>query len=186
MVDCPHGQSVKSPSFPLLPVAKKTIHHMDFDTLAYVNGQVVALSGEPHGFAPADKKKLAALVKDVEHRADNQDFEEALAEKAALLVFKLASGQYFKAGNKRTALVAGFVFLKKNGYAIDIERPELVSAVDKAGIGAANLDDLYAAIRAALSKSKPDRKGWEGITKGAVQADKAFLAHLAIDTEDSQ
>jgi prophage maintenance system killer protein len=167
-------------------VGKKTIHHMDFETLVEVNGQVVALSGEPQGYTPADRKKLTALVTDVEHRADNQYFEEAVAEKAALLVFKLASGQYFRAGNKRTALVAGLAFLAKNGYSVDIEKHGLVSVVDKAGIGAANLDDLYTFIRRMLTKSKPNRKGWEGVIRGAVEANKDFLIRLSSDAEDSQ
>jgi death-on-curing family protein len=164
---------------PRAPVAKKTIHHMDFETLVQVNREVVALTGEPHGYAEADGKKLSSLVKEVELRAGNQDFEEAVAEKAALLVYKVASGQYFRAGNKRTALVAGLAFLAKNGYTVDIEKPEFVTAVDKAGIAAADLDDLYTVIQELVTKSGTERKGWEGAVKGVVQRNKEFLTKLA-------
>ncbi|MDE1853517.1 MAG: Fic family protein [Thaumarchaeota archaeon] len=160
-------------------MGKKIVHHMDFDALANVNKAVVGLTGEPHGYAEADKRKLASLIEEVEHRADNQDFEEAVPEKASLLIFKVASGQYFRAGNKRTALVAGLAFLLKNGYAIDITNSELVSTVDRVGIAAASLDDLYAVMGELKSKSKTDRKGWDGLTKRVVEANKNFLTRLA-------
>lgn len=152
---------------------------MDFETLVSVNREVVALTKEPFGYTTADRQKLASLVKEVEARADNQDFEEAVAEKAALLVFKIASGQYFRAGNKRTALVAGLAFLVKNGFTLDVQNAELVSTVDKAGMAAANLDDLYAVMEGLVSKTKTERKGWEGAVKVVVEANRDFLTGLA-------
>jgi len=161
------------------PVGKKTIHHMDFDTLLLVNKEVASLTGEPYEYSKADGRKLAGLIKEVEQRADNQDFDEAVAEKAALLVFKVASGQYFRSGNKRTALVAGLVFLVKNGYTLDLENAELVTTVDKAGIAAADLDDLYGVMRELVAKAMAERKGWEGVVKGVVEKNKEFLTRLA-------
>ena len=160
-------------------MGKKIVHHMDFDALANVNKAVVSLTGEPHGYADADKRKLSSLIEEVEHRADNQDFEEAVPEKASLLIFKVATGQYFRAGNKRTALVAGLAFLLKNGYTIDITNSELVSTVDRVGIAAASLDDLYAVMGELKSKSKTNRRGWDGVTKSVVESNKDFLTRLA-------
>ena len=127
-------------------MAKKTIHHVDFETLVGVNMAVVALTKEKHEYSSADGRKLRNLIKEVEQRADNQEFDEAVAEKAALLVYDIARGQYFHAGNKRTALVAGLAFLAKNGHSIDIEDEEFVSTVDKAGIAAADLDSLRSSL----------------------------------------
>jgi len=160
-------------------VAKKTIHHVDFEALVEVNMAVVALTKEKHEYSSADGRKLRSLVKEVEQRADNQEFDEAVAEKAALLVYDIARGQYFHAGNKRTALVAGLAFLTKNGHSIDIEDEEFVSTVDKAGIAAADLDDLYAVIRGLVSKGKVERRGWDAVVKGAVQKHEEFLTKLA-------
>jgi death-on-curing family protein len=160
-------------------VAKKTIHHVDFETLLEVNIAVVALTKEKHEYSSADGRKLRSLVKEVEQRADNQEFEEAVAEKAALLVYDIARGQYFHAGNKRTALVAGLAFLAKNGHALDIQDEEFVSIVDKAGIAAADLDDLYAVIKGVISKGKSERRGWDAVVKGAVQKHEEFLTKLA-------
>ncbi len=161
------------------PMAKKSIHHMDFETLLAVNREVVALTKETHRYRAADGRKLEGLVKEVELRADNQEFDEAVSEKAALLVYRLASGQYFHAGNKRTALVAGLAFLMKNGHTLNLEDEELVSTVDKAGIAAADLDDLYALIRAHALKSKAERRGWDAVVKGAVEQNRAFLTRLS-------
>jgi prophage maintenance system killer protein len=160
-------------------VGKKTVHHLDYDALIGVNKAVVALTKERHAFADADGEKLQALIKEVEARADNRTPEEAIPDKASLLVFKIASGQYFHAGNKRTALVAGAAFLKKNGYSLDLRDPGLVSAVDKVGMGAASLDELFAVMGGAESKSKADRKGWEGLVESLVDANREFLSLLA-------
>jgi prophage maintenance system killer protein len=148
---------------------------MDFETVVDVNREVVALTGEPCEYSTADGRKLVALVKEVELRADNQEFLDAVTDKAALLVFKAASGQYFRAGNKRTALVLGLAFLKKNGYTMNIQDAEFMSAVDKAGMGAAGLDELYAIVRRLITKSPAQRKGWDKAVKEIVASNKGFL-----------
>jgi prophage maintenance system killer protein len=160
-------------------VAKKTIHHMDLETLAGVNREVVALTRERHEFSAADRLKLVDLVKGIEQRADNQDYEEAVAEKATLLIYDVARGQYFRAGNKRTALVAGLAFLVKNGHTLDVENAELVSAVDRAGIAAADLDDVYAVVKRLIAKAKAERRGWDRVVKEAVDGHRQFLTELA-------
>ena len=161
------------------PVAKKTIHHLDFETLVEVNVAVVALTKEKHEYTAADGRKLKSLVKEVEQRADNQDFEEAVADKAALLVYDIARGQYFHAGNKRTALLAGLAFLAKNGYSADIESEDFVATVDKVGIAAADLDALFAVMKRLITKGKAERRGWEAVVKSAVEEHNEFLTKLA-------
>jgi prophage maintenance system killer protein len=160
------------------PVGKKAVHHMDFEALVEVNRVVVALTGEPHSYSEPDRKKLEGLLEEVETRADNEEFSEAVPAKAALLVFKLASGQHFKAGNKRTAMVAGLAFFTKNGYKIDITDPDFVSIVDKAGIGAAGLSDIYSVMEKLRSKTKAGRKGWEGLIKSIVESNRSYLTKL--------
>ncbi len=160
-------------------MAKRSVHHPEFDDLVEVNKEVVALTREPSEYAPADKEKLEALVAEVASRADNQDFEDAVPEKASLLVYKLASGQYFRAGNKRTALVAGHVFLRKNGFKIELKNRTLVATVDRVGVGAADLEALYEVIKAQMAKSPTDRKGWAGAIKESVDANRRLLVDLA-------
>jgi death on curing protein len=159
-------------------VAKRSVHHMDFSTLIAVNREVVELTREPHEYSKADGEQLESLVKEVVCRADNEDFEQAVPEKASLLVFRLASGQHFRAGNKRTALVAGLVFLRKNGYKIRVDDPELVSVVDKAGMAAAGLDDVYDVVRRLSAKSTAERKAWESAVRQAVESNSKFLTNI--------
>jgi len=156
-------------------VAKKTVHHMDFDALLEVNREVVLLTREPHEYSSADGMKLKDLLKEDEERSDNEKLDEAVADKAAYLIYKLASGQHFRGGNKRTALVAGMVFLRKNGYTIDMSNRDLVSVVDRAGMAAADLDDLYDVIRRLAAKSGTERRSWEGTIKQAVEDNRKFL-----------
>jgi len=172
------SQLVKSELMARAPVGKKTIHHPDFEALVAVNRGVVALTNEPHGYSQADGEKIEELLTEVEHRADNQEFEEAVVDKAALLVFKLASGQHFKTGNKRTALVAGAVFLAKNGYSVDLGNPDLVSTVDRAGMAAAGLDEVYAVLRRLVAKSKLQRKAWDKAVAEAVSSNKEALTKM--------
>lgn len=160
-------------------MAKRTVHHLDLPTLMQVNKEVVALSGEPYEYSLADGEKMAELIAEVEGRANNQDFEEAVLEKGALLVFKIASGQHFRAGNKRTALVAGLCFLRKNGYTVDIKDREFVSVVDKAGMGAADLDTLYMVLTEQSKKSPAERKGWSNAVTQTVESNRRFLRDLA-------
>ena len=159
---------------------------MDLPTLAIVNKEVVLLTREPHEYSKADGEQLESLLKEVEARADNQDFEEAIPEKASLLVFKLASGQHFRAGNKRTALVAGLVFLRKNGYKVDISNPELVSVVDKAGMAGASLDDVYEVMGRLAVKSAAERRAWESSAKQLVKSNSEFLTDIGTQKDDSQ
>ena len=160
-------------------MAPRTVHHLDFETLVDINREVVALTGEAHEYSPADGRKLAELVEEVKKRADNQGPDEAIPEKAALLVFKLASGQYFHAGNKRSALVVGLVFLRKNGYDMDINSAELASTVDRAGIAAATLDDLYEVVGRLAVKSKAERRSWEKVVADVVKSHGELLTKLA-------
>ena len=160
-------------------MGRKSIHHLGFKDLVNVNRAVVALSREDHAYTEADGKKLASIVEEVEARADGMPPEEALPDKAALLVFKLASGQYSHAGNKRTALVSGVAFLRKNGLALSIRDQALVDTVDRAGMAAATLDDLFAVMGGLLKKAPSDRKGWAGVVDGVVDANRDFLTGLA-------
>lgn len=160
-------------------VAKKAIHYLDFDTLLMVNKAVVQLTKEPHEFTPADGEKLKELLVEVEERANGEKLEDALSEKAALLVFKIAYGQHFRGGNKRTALLAGYIFLRKNGHKIDITDSSFVSAVDKVGIAAATLDDLYGVMQGLVKKSTADRRSWAKTIEDAVESNRTFLTNTA-------
>lgn len=159
-------------------MAKKSIHHIEFPILVEVNREVTALTGEPCEYSTADEQKLRNLITEVEQRADNEEYDEAVAEKAALLVFKIASGQYFRAGNKRTALVSGLVFLAKNGHKLDISNQQFVDAVEKAGIGAATLDDVYEHLRSNLKKTTSERKGWEKAVSQTIEERKDYLTKI--------
>lgn len=159
-------------------MAKKSIHHMDFESLVEVNKEVASLTMEAHGYSEADGEKLEELIAEVESRADNEDFDEAVVDKASFLVFKIASGQHFHAGNKRTALVAGLLFLRKNGFNIDMTDESFVSSVDKVGVAAATLDDLYSVMKDLVSKSPAERKGWDKAAKSIVESNRSFLKGL--------
>ncbi len=120
-----------------------------------INREVVSLTGELHEYSEEDEKRLKSLVREIEEVSSDERFDEAVIHKASLLIYRIATGQHFHEGNKRTALVAGLAFLKMNGRSIDVRREELVSVVDKAGIGAASLNDVEEVIR-KLIRNEPE------------------------------
>lgn len=120
----------------------RTIRYLDFDTLVLINKEVVSLTREKHEYDEDDEKRMKALLRSVKELDAGKSRKDVIIEKAALLVFKIASGQNFHEGNKRTALVAGLAFLRMNGSTLDIKDAELVSVVDRAGVATATLKDV--------------------------------------------
>jgi death-on-curing family protein len=131
----------------VVELAKPVIHHVDFDTLVLINREVVSLTSERHEYTDEDAKRIRALLKEVREAGSRNDFEAAVLEKASVLIFRIASGQHFHEGNKRTALVAGLAFLEMNGHTLDIKDPGLVSVVDRAGISTATLNDVSTTLK---------------------------------------
>ena len=81
----------------------RRIRHVDFGTLVAINREVVSLTGEKHEFTDEDERRMKSLLKEVEDAAAADDYDAQILEKASLLVFRIAAGQHFHEGNKRTA-----------------------------------------------------------------------------------
>ncbi|MBI3859490.1 MAG: type II toxin-antitoxin system death-on-curing family toxin [Thaumarchaeota archaeon] len=128
-------------------MATKAIRHLDFATLLLINKEVVALTNEKHEHDEEDDRRLRALTDAVVRNYNQEDREIALVRKAALLAFRIATGQHFHEGNKRTALVAASAFLKFNGCSIDIKADGLVSVIDRVGVARATLNELEAVMK---------------------------------------
>lgn len=62
--------------------------------------------------------------------------------KAAVLMYALARGHYFNDGNKRTASMATYVFLLKNGYELVVTEEELYETIIKVAVGDIKEDTL--------------------------------------------
>lgn len=60
---------------------------------------------------------------------DGKDLYESLFDKAAALIYSLIQNHPFLDGNKRTGIVAGFVFLEMNGLIVNTEKEEIVDIV---------------------------------------------------------
>ena len=59
---------------------------------------------------------------------DGKDLYESLFDKAAALIYSLIQNHPFVDGNKRTGIVAGFVFLEMNGSVVEVAKEEIVDA----------------------------------------------------------
>ena len=128
-------------------MVRRPLRHLDFDSLILINKEVVSLTNERHEYTDEDGRKIRSMLNDIEKLKVNEDLQEAILDKAAFLIFRIASGQYFHEGNKRTAIVAGVSFLRMNGFAANVEDANLVAVVDRAGISTATLNDVKAVLR---------------------------------------
>ncbi len=129
---------------------QRKIRHLEFETLAKINEEVVVLTGERHSYTKDDEQNIRGLLAEVKNAANEGERSECVIQKVSLLVFRIASGQHFHEGNKRSALVAGQTFLKANGYMMNIQNKDLVRVVDEAGVGKADLSKLNTVIRALI------------------------------------
>lgn len=59
---------------------------------------------------------------------DGKDLYESLFNKAAALIYSLIQNHPFVDGNKRTGIVAGFVFLGMNRLTVEIVEEEIIDA----------------------------------------------------------
>jgi prophage maintenance system killer protein len=84
--------------------------------LITINREVVSLTSEKHELDESDERRLKALVREVRRPAGEETFEAVIVEEASIVMFRIATGQHFHEGNKRTSLVAGLAFLNMNGY----------------------------------------------------------------------
>jgi len=130
----------------------RVIRYLDFDNLVLTNREVVSLTGEKHEYDEEDEKRMKILLRSVKDLDAGETGKKVIIGKAALLIFKVASGQNFHEGNKRTALVAGLAFLKMNGYTLDIKDARLVSVVDKASMATVTLKEVEAVIQKLVKR----------------------------------
>ena len=132
------------------------ISYLDFEMLVKINKDVVSLTKELHEYTERDSEKLRSILRDVRSKGKNAELREAITQKVSALIYGIASGQPFHEGNKRTALVASLAFLEMNGFTMDIRNPELVSLLDRAGIGLTSLNDAYSVCLLYTSPSPRD------------------------------
>jgi prophage maintenance system killer protein len=162
------------------------VHDLDFDTLVFINKQVVSITGDRHGYAEEDAARMKALLKDVEDTAGAGDASGDVLEKASLLMFRIASGQNFHEGNKRTALVAGAAFLRLNGYTLEVKDPDLVSVVDRAGMSTAGLDDVRTVLRDRVKRGKRRTQVARRTVEEIVKRNREFLSYIGSENRGDQ
>jgi Fic/DOC family len=68
---------------------------------------------------------LASCIGGIFYQSAQGFMHLPLEKMAGLLLFRIAQGQFFLDGNKRTALLACVYFLANNSYALRIERSRL-------------------------------------------------------------
>ena len=65
-----------------------------------------------------------------------------------------------------------------NGYSIDIRDKELVAVIDRAGIAAANFNEVRGVIKRLAGMSKSERAAWEKKIKRIIESNREFLIYI--------
>ncbi len=82
----------------------------------------------------------------------SKDYEEALATKAAYILFNIITTHPFIDGNKRTAFGAADVFLRLNGYSLRVAAEDGLGFVVKIAAGKVKEIEVRKWIRQHLKK----------------------------------
>ena len=81
------------------------------------------------------KGSLLQILETVQDLFNKEDYEEALAAKAAHILFNISVAHPFIDGNKRTVFGTADIFLRLNGYSIKIDADDGMKFVVKIAAG---------------------------------------------------
>ena len=81
------------------------------------------------------KGSLLYILETAQDLSNKEDYEEALAAKAAHILFSIIVAHPFIDGNKRTAFGTADIFLRLNGYSIKIDADDGMKFVVKIAAG---------------------------------------------------
>jgi death on curing protein len=106
------------------------------DIIKATNSQQIAQHGGADGVRD-DGLLESALARARQKHAYG---DPSIPEMAAAYAFGIARNHPFVDGNKRTALMAAYVFLRLNGFVLDA--PEVDAAVTFRGLAAGEIDEM--------------------------------------------
>lgn len=89
-----------------------------------------------------DKNALSMAVNQPKQHIFGKDLYPDEFSKAAVLLINLIKKHPFNNGNKRTAFLAAYVFLKINGFSLTMENQEVVEFVVNIATYQGEFDDL--------------------------------------------
>ncbi|MDN6206552.1 MAG: type II toxin-antitoxin system death-on-curing family toxin, partial [Staphylococcus simulans] len=89
-----------------------------------------------------DKNALSMAVNQPRQHIFGKDLYPDEFSKAAVLLINLIKKHPFNNGNKRTAFLAAYVFLKINGFSLTMENQEVVEFVVNIATYQGEFDDL--------------------------------------------
>ncbi|HEY6873117.1 MAG TPA: type II toxin-antitoxin system death-on-curing family toxin [Geobacteraceae bacterium] len=113
--------------------------------ILFIHYRLIEATGGSHGI-----RDLGALQADVarpQATFDRNDLYPGLFAKAAALMESLIKNHPFVDGNKRTAITAAAVFLRRNGFLVDATQTEIYRFTMKMAEGVAGQKEAEAWLR---------------------------------------
>lgn len=120
--------------------------YLTAEQVLFLHARLVAETGGSHGVREVNL--LLSAVGRPQASFDNQDLYPDVFLKAAALMDSLINNHPFVDGNKRTGIAAAALFLRANGYRLQVSNPDLEKFTLQVAQSQAKLEDIAAWLQA--------------------------------------
>ncbi|KIS03202.1 type II toxin-antitoxin system death-on-curing family toxin [Paucilactobacillus wasatchensis] len=140
----------------------KNSFYLSADIVIAINHQVIELNGVPDQIATIkDANALNALITLPKQQAFDQELYPSIAAKGTSLFVKIIKKHVFADGNKRTAVIALLLFLRKNGFTLNVSQQQLADytlSIAQTDDNRLDYHEITQWLNAHISKLKNDSK----------------------------
>lgn len=116
------------------------IHYLKPEQILFIHNRLIEETGGLHGVR--DLSMLLSALGRPQSTFDGRDLYDGVFSKGAALLDSLIRNHPFVDGNKRTAITSTGLFLKINGYALQVENEEMVRFTLICAQSQTNLDEI--------------------------------------------
>lgn len=97
----------------------KRVVYPSLEFIILTNKRALEFTGEEHGYKENDMESLKIMLANLRKVGRRESsFKQRMLKKSSFLMYRLARGQRFYEGNKRTAFMVTREFLLENGYTL--------------------------------------------------------------------
>lgn len=140
----------------------KNSFYLSADIVIAINHQVIELNGVSGQIATIkDANALNALLAFPKKQSFDQELYPSIAAKGTILFVKIIKKHVFADGNKRTAVIALLLFLRKNGFTLNVSQQQLADytlSIAQTDDNRLDYHEITQWLNAHISKLKNDSK----------------------------
>lgn len=132
----------------------QSVRYLSIAQVEHIHELVIAETGGTRGIV--NPSALAAAVERARAGIQDHEFYPSIHEKAAALLHSLITTHPFADGNKRTGVMAAEVFLRLNGYELDVSQLELEEFAVHVAVARPEVADIAGWLRLHTRRRETD------------------------------